>query len=303
MKIVSLARGIEASGTSIVLGMFDGVHMGHRRIILAAKNKGTERGIPTSVLLFSSSPHSAPALLPLCDRLSELEKLGVNYAYVYDFEELRDKTPEEFVRDELVEKHNAVAAFAGYNYRFGAKAAGDADMLKTLCNRYGVECDIAECVEHGGESVSASRIRKLLLSGNIAQANELLTYPYYIRATVQHGKELGRKLGLPTVNMQIDKNSAQMARGIYYTKTCIDGAEYISVSNLGVRPTVEDTDSINLETHIIGFDGDLYGKCIKVSFYGKGRGEKRFDSVDALRREVENDRKCAIEFFEKQEGE
>ena len=299
MEIISLAPCSATGGASVALGMFDGVHMGHRRIIFAAKNKGTERGIPTSVLLFSSSPHAAPEILPLCDRLSELKKLGVNYAYVYNFDEIRTLSPEEFVKGELCGKLGAKAVFAGYNYRFGARAAGDSEMLKKLAAECAMECGITEKVEFLGDGVSSTRIRALLREGDIESANALLTYPYYVNSEVLHGKELGRKLGMPTVNQRIESSRTPLARGIYYTKTTVDGKEYISVSNLGVRPTVENTEEINLETHIIGFDGDLYGKTVKVSLYGKGRGEMCFDGVDELRREVERDIERAVNYFKK----
>ena len=279
--------------------MFDGVHMGHRRIITAAKNKSTELGIPSSVLLFSKSPHGAPELLPLDDRLRELYKLGVNFAYIYDFEELCEKSPAEFVKGELCDRIHAAGVFAGYNYRFGKNAEGTADVLQSLCNSLGIGCCITENVEFLGDSVSSSRIRRLLKDGDVESANKLLTFPYYLRAEVLHGKELGRKLGIPTINQRVENSRAEMARGIYYTKTHINGEVYLSVSNLGVRPTVENTEVINLETHIIGFDGDLYGEQIKVEFYGKGRGEMRFDSVDALRTEVGRDIERAKEYFKK----
>ena len=300
MKIVSLAPWSgDNRGSSVALGMFDGVHIGHRRIILAAKNKSTELGIPTSVLLFSKSPHGAAELLPLSDRLCELEKLGVNFAYVYDFDEIRSKTPLEFVRDELCEKVNAKAAFAGYNYRFGAKAIGDSNMLIELCKEYGIECGVSERVEALGDAVSFTRIRKLLESGDVESANQLLDFPYYLRAEVLHGKELGRKLGLPTINQSFGEARVSMARGIYYTKTTIDGKTYFSVSNIGTRPTVENTEKVNLETHILDFGGDAYGKIAKVEFFGRGRGEKHFDSVDELRAEIELDCARARDYFNK----
>ncbi|MBQ6893000.1 MAG: riboflavin biosynthesis protein RibF [Clostridia bacterium] len=298
MKTVTLANAIPKEGkTGIALGMFDGVHMGHRRIITAAKNKSTELGIPSSVLLFSKSPRNAPMLLPLRDRLSELEKLGVDYVYVYDFDEISHMSPEEFVRRELCDRLGAAAVFAGYNYRFGKGAVGTAETLKELCGARDIFCGITDEVKFLGGSVSSSRIRKLLAEGDVETANMLLTYPYYLRGEVLHGKELGRNLGLPTINQRLDADHTHMARGIYYTKTVIDSCAYLSVSNLGVRPTVEDTEIVNLETHIIDFDGDLYGREVKVEFHGKGRGEMRFDSVEELRIEVMRDCERAIEFF------
>ncbi len=300
MNIISLAPcSLQKGKTCIALGMFDGVHMGHRRIITAAENKSTELGIPMSVLLFSRSPHMASELLPLCDRLCELEKLGVNYAYVYDFEEIRELSPREFVLGELCEKIGAAAVFAGYNYRFGARAAGDADMLMSLCNEGGAECFVTGRVSAFGDTVSSTRIRALLEAGDVEGANRLLAYPYYLRAEVVHGKELGRRLGVPTINQSFSQRHVKMAHGIYYTKTTVGKKTYLSVSNVGNRPTVEDAECANLETHILGFDGDLYGKTVKVEFFGRGRGEIRFSDVDALKEEILRDCERARRFFEK----
>lgn len=304
MKKIALAcaSGLPKEGTSIALGMFDGVHMGHRRIITAAKNKGTELGISTSVLLFSSSPHGAAELLPLCDRLWEMEKLGVHFAYVYDFEELRDKTPEMFVREVLADTIHARAVFAGYNYRFGKVAAGNSDMLIRLCGDHGIFCGITDRVEAYGDAVSSSRVRRLLSVGDIEMANALLEYPYYLRAPILHGKALGRQLGLPTINQVFGDEHALLARGIYYTKTVIDGRKYLSVSNVGVRPTVEHTECVNLETHILDFDGDLYGKTVTVEFYGRGREEMQFADTAALKEEIARDCEKARAYFQKEGG-
>ena len=240
MEIVSLNKGHFAnSGTSIALGMFDGVHIGHRRIITAAKNKSTELGISSSVLIFSRSPHGAKELLPLCDRLEEIKKLGINYAFVYDFEELKDKTPSEFVEEELCKKLSAVAI-----------SAGDTEALSRLAEKCGAECGIADKITALGEGVSSSRIRDLLKAGDIESANTLLGYPYYLSASVLHGKALGRAIGIPTINQAFDENGVEMAGGIYYTKTVIDKRSYPSVSNVGVRPTVEKNGRKNLETHL-----------------------------------------------------
>lgn len=304
MKTILLS-GIAAENapTAIALGMFDGVHLGHRRIITAAKNKSTELSVSTSVLIFSSSPHGSSELLSLEDRLSKFKGIGIDTAFVYDFEELRDLSPEEFVRDILHRRHNARAVTAGYNYRFGKFGAGDSDALCKLAAECGIDTCICERVEALGDSVSSTRIRELLANGDIESANILLTYPYYFTAPVLHGKELGRTLGLPTINQEMPRSRAKMARGIYYTKTVIDGQKYISVSNIGVRPTVENSDRVNIETHILDFDSDLYGRTVTVEFYGRGRGEMRFDGVESLRREIELDCARARAYFNNSEKE
>lgn len=289
-------------GSCVALGMFDGVHLGHRQILAAAKNKSTELAVPTSVLLFSSSPHAAKEILPLSDRLSELAAAGADLAFVYDFAEIRDLLPEAFVRNVLADTLHARAVFAGYNYTFGARAAGDSALLARLCAENGIGCGITDRVEALGDAVSSTRIRALLAAGEIETANALLTYPYYLYAPVLHGKALGHTLGFATINQSFGAARALPAFGIYYTKTTVDGRTYRSVSNVGIRPTVEHTENVNLETHILDFDGDLYGKTVKVEFFGRGREEKRFDSVETLRTAVLSDCEKARKFFEEREG-
>ena len=298
MKIISLCgKDFGERETACALGMFDGVHMGHRRIISAAKSISTELGIPTSVLIFSSSPHSAAELLPLSDRLNELKNAGADYAFVYDFEEIRGMSADEFVTDLLCGKLMVKGVAAGYNYRFGKGGLGNDERLLELAKANGIKAIICDKVEALGDSVSSTRIRNLLRLGKIEEANALLTYPYYINAPVLHGKELGRQIGIPTINQEIPSKRAEMQKGIYYTKTYIDGKEYMSVSNLGERPTVESGAVTNLETHILDFTGDLYGKTVKVAFFGKGRDESKFGSVDELRREIMLDCERTREFF------
>ena len=292
---------MQGESCAFALGMFDGVHMGHRRIISAAKNISTELGISTAVLIFSSSPRGAREILPLHDRLAELGNAGADYAYIYDFEELRNMSAEDFVNNELCKKLGAKALVAGYNYRFGKGGTGDRELLCRLAKANGIKAQICEQVSFLDEPVSSTRIRGLLEKGDIEEVNALLTYPYYVNEPVQHGKALGRTLGMPTVNQIIAPSRALLASGIYYTKTTVNGKDYISVSNFGSRPTVENGGAVNLETHILDFDGDLYGKTVKVAFYGRGREERRFDSVEELRREVMLDCERAKEFFKTRE--
>ena len=301
MNFVHLAPGAgSARGLVVALGTFDGVHVGHRAIVAAAKKESTVSGTDTAVLIFSASPHGAASILPLRDRLCEFRALGVNLAAVCDFDELRTLTPEAFVSEILVEKLGAVAVFAGYNYRFGAKAAGDTDRLRALCAARGIPCFVTPCVEADGAPVSSTRIRALLAAGDVAAANRLLGYPYYLRGEVLHGKALGRTLGMPTVNQRFADGCVVPAHGVYYTTAEVDGTVLPAVTNVGTRPTVSAEDAVDAETHILHYGGDLYGKTVTVRFLARGRAETKFADAEALCAAVMRDIAAAEAYFEKE---
>lgn len=294
---VPLADG----GLCIALGMFDGIHLGHRQILAAAKRKSTELGLRAAVLIFSASPHGAPAIYSLDDRLRMFRALGVETVLIYDFEELRTCSAADFVDRVLFASLNARAVFAGYNYRFGAGAAGDTDCLVKLCAGHGIFCDVVGEVEACGAPVSSTRIRNLLSAGQVEEANRLLAAPYHLTAPVLHGKALGRTIGLPTVNQSFGRGQLIPKTGIYFTKTIVDGKAYASVSNIGVRPTVEQDAPVNLETNLIDFSGDLYGCTVTVEFYHFRREERRFDTVAELTRAIGADRQAAFDYFQARE--
>lgn len=300
MNFIRLAPGVGSEKLAVALGTFDGVHTGHRRIIATAKNQSTVQGIDTAVLIFSASPHGAENILPLRDRLAEFKALGVNLAVVCDFAELKNQSPKDFFEEILIDTLDAAAVFAGYNYRFGAGAAGDTALLECLAAENGIVCGVTPCVEIDGAPISSSRIRALLTAGDIAAANRLLGYTYYLRGEVLHGKRLGRTLGMPTVNQEFHAGCVIPAHGVYYTETEVDGEWLPSVSNVGVRPTVSDAGTVDLETHILDYDGDLYGKTVTVRFCARGRAEARFASVEALREVVAGDIAAARAYFAKE---
>ncbi len=301
MNFVHLAPGVGSTrGLVVALGTFDGVHVGHRAIVAAAKKESTVLGTDTAVLIFSASPHGAGCILPLDDRLREFRALGVNLAVVCDFEELRTLTPEAFVSEILLGKLGAAAVFAGYNYRFGAKAAGDTDRLRALCAAHGITCGVTPCVELDGAPVSSTRIRALLAAGDVEAANRLLGYRYYLRGEVLHGKQLGRTLGMPTINQRFADGCITPAHGVYYTTAEIDGRIYPAVSNVGTRPTVSAGNAVDLETHILHYDGDLYGETVTVRFHARGRAETKFADVTALRDAVMHDIAAAAAYFERE---
>lgn len=300
MKLIQLAPGIGgARGLVVALGTFDGVHIGHRAILSAAKQKSTALGTDLAVLIFSASPHGAACILPLEDRLTEFRALGVNFAAVCDFAELRALAPTAFITDVLLDRLGAVAVCAGYNYRFGANAAGDAKLLCAVCASHGVSCDITPCVQIDGAPISSTRIRALLAAGDVETANRLLGYRYYLRGAVLHGNRLGRTLGMPTVNQRFAYGGVIPAHGVYYTTAVIDGAVFPAVSNVGTRPTVATDGAVNLETHILHYSGDLYDKTVTVRFHARGRAETRFADTQALGAAVLRDIAAAEAYFER----
>ena len=222
-------------------------------------------------------------LLSTEDKHALIASLGVEHYLCPDFEEIKAMTPEQFVQG-IVRDCKAKALFCGENFTFGAKAAGNPDLLRKLCAPLGVEVVIVPMTQFEEKPVSSTRIRTALEGGDIPAANAMLGMPYAIRFAVQHGQGLGRTLGVPTIN-QLYPEGFQLPRyGIYITRTKIGGKWYPSATGLGTRPTVNDDASKGTcETFIPGFAGDLYGTDPVVEFHAYLRPSKKFDSLDELK--------------------
>ena len=280
--------------TLLCLGNFDGVHLAHRELL---NNAGAWRDrmfpeLALGVFCFRELP--ADYLLPdppkhLCsasERLELLAQCGMEYAILAEFPELREFSPEAYVREILVDRCHCVAAACGFNHRFGTRASGSPALLKAELNG---NLLLTDAVLDQGEPVSSTRIRKLLESGEAEEATRLLGRPYLLRAPVLHGKELGRKIGSPTVNQNFSRHSVIPRFGVYATDCRVGDRHYAGVSNVGIRPTVEREQAANCETYLLDFSGDLYGTEIGVSFLHFLRPEMKFDSVDALRAQIARD--------------
>jgi riboflavin kinase/FMN adenylyltransferase len=283
----------------VALGNFDGVHIGHARLIKTAADEARRRGAHCVVWTFAAPPRLLtdrsgaavypPRLTGTAEKLRLIAALGADFAALEEFDDVRDMEPEEFVRERLIKTFGCVCAAAGFNFRFGRNAAGDADALTKLCGEGGASAIIADPVYFGGEPVSSSRIRLELAAGRVEAAAAMLGRPYSLTAPVAHGYRLGTSIGIPTANQRFAPDAAIPARGVYAASVDVGGAVYRGVANVGVRPTVSDSGDLNCETHIIGFDGDLYGATITVSFLRRLRGESRFPSVEQLRAQIMRD--------------
>ncbi|MBQ8827203.1 MAG: riboflavin biosynthesis protein RibF [Oscillospiraceae bacterium] len=292
------SRMNEAS--SAALGIFDGVHLGHRAVISRAVELAHINGISSAVFTFDTATVTSKGrndhLLPVEIKHSAIKELGVEEILSLPFESIRDYTAEEFVREILCEKLNARYAVCGEDFRFGRNASGNVDTLKEIGGRYNIEVDVVPAVkDKNGRRVSSTDIRKMLACGDIKEANILLGSPYSFKLKVENGFRIGRTLNFPTVNQYFEKGQAPLCYGVYASRAEYGGKSYPSVTNIGMKPTVANTDVPLAETHIIGFEGDIYGEEVKISLLEYIRPEIRFECVDDLKKQIALDVRAALE--------
>ena len=299
-QLVPLALG-NANGSAVAMGFFDGIHIGHRAVIEGAVQWARAHGASPAVFTFklpTENKMKGKRLLSTEDKHALIERLGVEHYLCPDFEEIKAMTPEQFVLG-IVRDCNAKALFCGENFTFGAKAAGNPELLRKLCAPLGVEVVVLPMARFEEKPVSSTRIRTALEGGDIPAANAMLGMPYAIRFAVHHGAGLGRTLGVPTIN-QLYPQGFQLPRfGIYITRTKIRDTWYPSATGLGTRPTVnDDLSKVTCETFIPGFSGDLYGTDPVVEFYAYLSPSKKFDTLDELRDCINHAARRAQEYFQ-----
>ncbi len=281
----------------LCLGNFDGVHIGHAALIreTVARCDNLRKIQPDIVSgacffrtppadFFSQSP--TPQLITVKQKLALFSEMGLDIAVIIDFESVGNLSPESFVKQILQKQINCKYAVCGFNYTFGRHAAGNASTLFTL---FGGEVTVVRAVESTFGIVSSSSIRKMIAEGQVHLVHKLLGRPFSLNAEVCHGKALGRTIGVPTVNQFFPDNLMIPKPGIYITQTVFNHKRFPSVSNVGVRPSVEVGAKINCETHILDFDGDLYGQSVEVLFCKRLRDEFHFDSLEALQDQIQHD--------------
>ena len=281
--------------TVLCLGNFDGVHLGHRALIRAAREM-RDRDFPRAALgvfcfegLSSDwlSPNPPGHLTSGEERLERFAGAGAELAVIADFPLLRDTEPQEFVRRILIGDCRCVAAACGFNHRFGRRGEGTPDLLREML---GGRLLVQAAVMAGGEPISSTRIRRLLTDGKPDEAAALMGSPYRLTAPVISGAQLGRTIGFPTVNQRFAPLALIPRAGVYQTDCEVSGRHYAGVTDIGTRPTVNGAHEVRCETHLLDFDGDLYGKTVRVAFLRYLREERKFDTVEALREQIARDR-------------
>lgn len=286
---------IEHSGRAIALGFFDGIHLGHATLLEQAKLRAGEKGLSPAVMSFDLHPDNLVAgktvtlINSIEDRLEILKRcFGITDVVLAHFDQNMMHMPwDVFIEDYLVGQLGAKHLVCGYDFRFGDKGKGNPDLLREKCRELGIGCDVMPKVEKNGITVSSTYVRQLLQDGDMETAMIFLGHPHCISGQVVHGREIGRTIGIPTSNLEIPRGIMVPGFGVYATRVTLpDGEEKLAVTNVGVRPTVGSSDHVTVEPWILDFSGDLYGKTIRVDFYKKLRGEKKFESLDALKEEI-----------------
>ena len=281
---------------AVALGVFDGVHIGHRAVITAACGVRADENSPS---LLTSCVLSLTNVPKNGQRLTDNDEtpratLGVDEWLSLPFDAVCEMAPEQFVHDVLHERLHAKLVCCGYNYRFGKGGVGNADTLVALCEPLGIKVQVVPSVTVDGEPVSTTRIRAALAKGDMPLVMRLLGRPFTVCRPVTRGNRVGRTLGFPTINQVLEHAVALPRSGVYASLVTIDQQQHFAVTNIGTHPTVGNSAQPQAETFIENFDGDLYGEMVTVELIRHLRDEQRFDSVEALKAQIDRDREAAV---------
>ena len=291
------------NGTALVIGKFDGLHKGHRALLKMLLEAKEYEGLQTAIFTFVRSPKEAlektkqQYILTAEEKRLFMENNGIDILVECPLEqEILSIEPEAFIEDILVKRLGVKRIFCGEDCGFGYKRRGNADLLKSLENKFGYKTTVIKKLQYDGRDISSTYIREEIEKGNIETVNELLGYPYTAIGVVAKGQQLGRTLGFPTFNIIPEEDKLLLPNGVYYTNSIIDGVKYPSITNIGTRPTVNGDNNITIETNILDVSIDLYKQTVELEFFKFIRPEKKFDSIEKLKATVENDiRKCREE--------
>lgn len=302
----------------IALGFFDGVHLGHGALLHTVKERADRLGAVPTAFTFDKSPTAAitgqnvPLLSTVDDRILLMrECYGIRDVVVAPFDAMQRMDWEDFITKYLLEELGVVHVVAGHDFHFGYMGKGNPHRLKAKCQELGIGCDIIQKVERDGITISSTYIRTLIAQGEMERATQFLGHPHILTRQVAHGKGIGHStLGFPTVNLRVPDGIIIPAFGVYATKVwvlpdypdhrpCIPGeGPYLAVTNVGVRPTVTDNDGrVTVEGFILDFDGDLYGRTVRMEFYKRLREERKFPDLEALAEEIRRNAEQTREFF------
>ncbi|MBW8522622.1 bifunctional riboflavin kinase/FAD synthetase [Chryseobacterium chendengshani] len=289
---------------ALSLGMFDGVHLGHKYIIDELKKVGSENYLETAILTFWPHPRfvfNPDEDLKLLNTIEEkkflMEKYDIHNLFVKEFDdEFRNLTGEEFVRQILIDQLNVKYLIIGYDHSFGKNKSGNFELLQKLSTELDFEVEQMEAINIHENNISSTKIRNALLAGNIKTANEMLGYPYSVSGTVVHGKKLGRTIGYPTANIETESIKLLPKKGAYIVEVVVKGQQYKGMLSVGTNPTVNG-EKLTVEVYILDFEGDIYNESITVKFRDFLHEEIKFEGLDKLIERLDEDKKLTENFI------
>lgn len=303
MEYIAGRCDFQLKNTAVTLGKFDGLHLGHQQLIQRAVSYKKQGLTPVmfSFLLHPGNLFSDKEFELIYteeEKLVKLNRCGIDVLVSYPFtKETRSMSPEQFIKEILVDKLDAKIIIVGNDFRFGFQRSGDVTLLKQFEKTYGFEVISCEKLKWKNEVISSSSIRSALKAGNLEAANAMLGQPYSIRGEVTHGRKLGRTIGMPTTNLIPQSTKLLPPCGVYATRTLIDGVYHQGVTNIGYKPTVGEEAFIGVETYIFDFNRDLYGELLEVELLYYIRPELKFGSVEELVTKMQEDIVTARNYF------
>lgn len=292
--IILEEKPYKLQNTAVCIGKFDGLHSGHRLLIDSIREC---RGLKK--VLFTFSFGDVSNIYSPDEKKMLAGQLGMDVYIDCPFrEELSRMSPEHFLKEILVDECGAKVISVGEDFRFGYKRKGDVELLRKYSSIYGYELNVFPKKKVFGEEVSSTRIRQELKEGAIERVNAFLGQPYFIYGKVRHGNRLGGTLNMPTANLIPPADKILPSFGVYASRVYVDGESFTGVTNIGTKPTVPGENPVGAETYIMDFDSDLYGKDIYVELHAFLRDERKFPDMEALRAQMEEDKKHACNFFQ-----
>ena len=292
---INLYEGKE--GTAVTLGKFDSLHRGHFKLIENVIEHSKKHGLKSVVFSFDMGNKSVLTKEERREMLEEKVDCLIQCPFT---ENIKHMEAESFIKDVLAEKLNAKYIVVGSDFRFGYKASGDVDTLAMYEKKYGYKLVVIEKEKYKDREISSTFIRELLLEGNIELANNLLGHRFRIEGVVEHGKQLGRTLGFPTMNIVPAKDKYTPKAGVYACEITIDGEKYCGIGNVGIKPTITKINKLLVEVYVFGYNKDTYGKNICVEFCAFERSEVKFSSIEKLKEQVDRDIAYGKKYFNMQ---